>query len=78
MSFFGKPTQSKSSISDYDRNDSLSFTELVKETVVNNCSFSNARAVGIFAAGVLFIYFVSQRFGVDDEAELSRKIKSLN
>ena len=78
MAFFSAPKQTKSSLNEYEHTDSLSLGGLIKETVSNNCNSGNARAVGVFLLGALFIYFVSHRFGLDDENEMNRKLRGLN
>ena len=82
MASFVKPSsssgkQAKSSLNEYDHTDSLSYGTLVKETILNNCDFPNARALGVFVVGALFIYFFAQKLGVDDETEMERKLISL-
>jgi hypothetical protein len=54
-----EPKGATSSLSDYDHTDQLTTTSLIAETITNNCTWGNAKAVALFSLGILFIYYAS-------------------
>lgn len=70
MAFFPQSnSQPKTSLGAYEHNDSITMVTRVKETIINNCSWDNAKALGWFALAAAGIYFFAGEFGPKKMAE---------